>query len=115
MPQSPRLIQGTRHSCIYSSNPAGFGILAQAQNHGMEVLVQVVLVQKRAPKNALDIVVQYLFNGTPTTTQHRDIKGDNILVDNTGVVKLADFGASKSMKELATIGMHWWYCPSVLY
>ncbi len=35
---------------------------------------------------------------------HRDIKGANILVDNHGVIKLADFGASKKIEDLATIG-----------
>ena len=30
---------------------------------------------------------------------HRDIKGSNVLVDNEGVCKLADFGASKRLED----------------
>ena len=50
---------------------------------------------------------------------HRDIKGANILVDNAGVVKLADFGASRKLADLATIesgyksmkGTPYWMVP----
>ncbi len=53
---------------------------------------------------------------------HRDIKGANILVDNTGTVKLADFGASKKIEELVTVGSGansvkgtpYWMAPEVI-
>ena len=35
---------------------------------------------------------------------HRDITGASILVDTTGLVKVADFGASKQMEDLVTVG-----------
>ncbi|KAA8548602.1 hypothetical protein F0562_000286 [Nyssa sinensis] len=52
---------------------------------------------------------------------HRDIKGANILVDNNGCIKLADFGASKKVVELVTMtgaksmkGTPYWMAPEVI-
>ena len=53
---------------------------------------------------------------------HRDIKGDNILVTETGSVKLADFGCSKRIGELTSaskagadtfVGTPFWMAPEV--
>jgi serine/threonine protein kinase len=41
--------------------------------------------------------LEYLHNNG---IMHRDIKGANILVDNKGCIRLADFGASKKVVEL---------------
>lgn len=51
---------------------------------------------------------------------HRDIKGGNILVDPTGTIKLADFGTSVSMTDLAdkknpsVEGTVSWMAPEVI-
>lgn len=53
---------------------------------------------------------------------HRDIKGANILVDNKGCIKLADFGASKKVVELGLTmngaksmkGTPYWMAPEVI-
>ncbi|XP_019094884.1 PREDICTED: mitogen-activated protein kinase kinase kinase ANP1 [Camelina sativa] len=62
--------------------------------------------------------LEYLHNHA---IMHRDIKGANILVDNKGCIKLADFGASKQVAELATItgaksmkGTPYWMAPEVI-
>eukprot|EP01060_Flectonema_neradi_P030792 TRINITY_DN4541_c0_g1_i1.p1 TRINITY_DN4541_c0_g1~~TRINITY_DN4541_c0_g1_i1.p1 ORF type:complete len:769 (+),score=170.66 TRINITY_DN4541_c0_g1_i1:209-2308(+) len=55
-------------------------------------------------------------------TIHRDIKGENVLIRNDGVVKLADFGCSKQMQSVAMktqgcetmVGTPYWMAPEVI-
>jgi hypothetical protein len=66
-----------------------------------------------------------LINATTLATSvanwHHDVKGTNILVDNRGCIKLADFGASKEVVKLGTIseaksmkGSPYWMAPEVI-
>lgn len=54
---------------------------------------------------------------------HRDIKGENILIDGDGVSKLADFGACKALADIADasqagcgtlVGSPFWMAPEVI-
>ncbi|PON34586.1 Serine/threonine protein kinase [Parasponia andersonii] len=53
-----------------------------------------------------------------TKTIHRDIKGANLLVDSTGVVKLADFGMAKHLTgqvvDLSLKGSPYWMAPELM-
>lgn len=53
---------------------------------------------------------------------HRDIKGENILMTNDGVIKLADFGCSKALDGVSAgtqgchsmVGTPYWMAPEVI-
>jgi serine/threonine protein kinase len=85
------------------------------------------ILQKFGPltEGVIQIYTRQILSGLDYLHQqgiiHRDIKGANILIDNKGTIKLADFGASKRIENLATIagansvrGTPYWMAPEVI-
>jgi serine/threonine protein kinase len=78
------------------------------------------------PESVIRLYTAQLLRGLEYLHQkgimHRDIKGANILIASNGTVKLADFGASKKIEDLATIGSGsksirgtpYWMAPEVI-
>lgn len=67
----------------------------------MEKFVLTFLLSRRFSFHVL-CGVQYLHS---KGIIHRDIKGGNILVTDTGIAKLSDFGCSKQLAGLCTASM----------
>ncbi|XP_076931976.1 mitogen-activated protein kinase kinase kinase 3-like [Bidens hawaiensis] len=67
----------------------------QVSNSALKEKTQVTKMYTKQLLLGLD----YLHNNG---IMHRDIKGANLLVDNKGCIKLADFGALKQVVELET-------------
>lgn len=64
------------------------------------------LIEKYGPlnENLIRVYTRQILEGLEylhaRNTIHRDIKGANVLVDNTGVCKLADFGTAKRISSI---------------
>lgn len=65
--------------------------------------------------------LEYLHTRSPRVI-HRDLKGDNLLINIEGVVKICDFGTAKELQVGRTnrpgtthdIGTYYWMAPEVL-
>lgn len=88
-------------------------------NHFVKRLKTVPLDTVRSWTKQTLLGVQYLHK---EGIIHRDIKGDNILVSNGSVVKLADFGCSKQIDDVCSrtrgcntmVGTPYWMAPEVI-
>jgi len=79
------------------------------------------LTEKHIAIIAREVVLglRYLNTQSGGSFIHRDIKGANILLGTDGQVKLADFGASKSLEETVSqaqtfVGSPYWMAPEVM-
>jgi len=80
-----------------------------------------ILTEKHIAIIAREVVLglRYLNTQSGGSFIHRDIKGANILLGSDGQVKLADFGASKSLTETVAqaqtfVGSPYWMAPEVM-
>lgn len=97
--------------CIYLEYVHPGSINKYAREHGGAMTESIV-------RNFTRHIVSGLAYLHSTKTIHRDIKGANLLVDASGVVKLADFGLAKHLSccatDLSLKGSPHWMAPEVM-
>ncbi|KAF3620268.1 putative protein OSB1, mitochondrial-like [Capsicum annuum] len=97
--------------CIYLEYVHPGSINKFVRNHGGAMTESIV-------RNFTRHIVSGLAYLHSTKTIHRDIKGANLLVDASGIVKLADFGLAKHLSghatELSLKGSPHWMAPEVM-
>ncbi|KAK6773089.1 hypothetical protein RDI58_028327 [Solanum bulbocastanum] len=97
--------------CIYLEYVHPGSINKYVRDHGGAMTESIV-------RNFTRHIVSGLAYLHSTKTIHRDIKGANLLVDASGIVKLADFGLAKHLSghatELSLKGSPHWMAPEVM-
>ncbi|CAN4115087.1 unnamed protein product [Withania somnifera] len=97
--------------CIYLEYVHPGSINKFVRDHGGAMTESIV-------RNFTRHIVSGLVYLHSTKTIHRDIKGANLLVDASGIVKLADFGLAKHLSghatELSLKGSPHWMAPEVM-
>lgn len=97
--------------CIYLEYVHPGSINKYVRDHGGAMTESIV-------RNFTRHIVSGLSYLHSTKTIHRDIKGANLLVDASGIVKLADFGLAKHLSghatELSLKGSPHWMAPEVM-
>ncbi|XP_060173439.1 mitogen-activated protein kinase kinase kinase 5-like isoform X1 [Lycium barbarum] len=97
--------------CIYLEYVHPGSINKYVRDHGGAMTESIV-------RNFTRHIVSGLAYLHSTKTIHRDIKGANLLVDASGIVKLADFGLAKHLSGCATNlslkGSPHWMAPEVM-
>ncbi|CAN4095397.1 unnamed protein product [Withania somnifera] len=97
--------------CIYLEYVHPGSINKFVRDHGGAMTESIV-------RNFTRHIVSGLAYLHSTKTIHRDIKGANLLVDASGIVKLADFGLAKHLSghatELSLKGSPHWMAPEVM-
>jgi len=125
------IMKGIFHKNIVRYLGSEFDEQARVLNIFLEYMPQgsIASVAKKfnpLPKNTIRAYTKQILEGLSYLhlmgIVHRDIKGDNILMDNHGVAKLADLGCSKKLDELCTkthgcntmVGTPYWMAPEVI-
>ncbi|KAK4354696.1 hypothetical protein RND71_026890 [Anisodus tanguticus] len=97
--------------CIYLEYVHPGSINKYVRDHGGAMTESIV-------RNFTRHIVSGLAYLHSTKTIHRDIKGANLLVDASGIVKLADFGLAKHLSghasNLSLKGSPHWMAPEVM-